>query len=181
MLNHTSVVKAMERGIKSQVSMGDRVVSHKLSRLSDILFPLKSLPYTHHGACSSSPCRLSCPPGLAACCSRRQLSQGQAWGSPLQRWLRVPPLSGQWEGAQRYQQDPSVPAPMLSNECLNGEWSQEMNSPVESLAWDMTTPSTHPVVHICFLYFFQPGTPAFLGRGNRPVMLSRSARYATAQ
>lgn len=46
MPNHTSVVKAMERGIKPQVFMDDREVSHELSRLSDILFPLKFTLHT---------------------------------------------------------------------------------------------------------------------------------------
>lgn len=120
------------RGESSPKYLWMTEVSHELSRLSDILFTPKSLLYTHHRACSTSPCRLSCPPGLAVCCSQRRLNHRQAWDGLPERRLRVLLLSGQREGAQLYQQEPSVPVLMLGNERLDGERSQEMNSPVET-------------------------------------------------
>lgn len=80
-------------------------------------------------------------PGLAMCCSQR---------------LQVLLQPRQQEGAQLYQQDPPVPVLMLSNEHLYEEESQEMNTPVQSLGQDTTTPSTQLMVCICFMYYFFP-------------------------
>lgn len=162
MPDHTSVVKATEREIKSQVFMDDKEVSHVFSRLPEIPFSLKSLPHTQHRACSSRPCNLRCPPGLAVCCSRRWLNHRQVWGS----------------GAQLYQQDPSVPVLTLRN-----EWSQEMNSPVKPLGQDATTRFHPPHGSHLFLVLLFPNleTPAFLERGNEPEMLSKSTRFAMVQ
>lgn len=91
-------------------------------------------------------------------------------------------LSGQREGAQLYQQEPSVPALALGNECLDGELSQEMNSPVETGTGH--DHSFHPPLwfaSVSCINFPQPGTLAFLERGNQPEMLSKSARYAMVQ
>jgi len=162
--------------------MDDREVSHEHSRPSDTLLLLKSLPSTHRRACHSSPHGLSCPPGLAVCCSRRRLNDRQARGC-LPRWgLRVQLLSEQREGAQLYQQHPSVPALMLSNQCLDGEWSQEMSSPVESLGHDVTTPFHSPRSLHLFLVLIFPrlGLPPSLRR-NQPETLSNSTRYAMVQ
>lgn len=162
--------------------MDDREVSHKLSRPSDILFLLKSLLYTHHRACSSSPCRLSCPPCLAVCCSWKQLNHRQAQGGLARRRLWVLLLIGQREGAQLYQQDPLCQrwcsATSVSTENGHRRWTALLS------VWDRMWPLLPPTpwfASVSCISFPQPRTPAFLERGNQPETLSKNARYAMVQ